>query len=1281
MLKNLLCKIFLVLTSPNIRSIYHTRKKIPVLFIILFSVSLLGFGQEGTYAVPTASSTGVSLYLEKGEYTVTYISGAHKFANDSRPEPFQSETRIALAASSNDDPLQIFFSSPAVATAELVADAYQGKSESLTIAESGDYRIYFRDSSYGDNSGFLTVEISSECACQTCKINMASGNGESLGTKTGLLEIDRTELESSNNYSSPEHLKYKSYFPLNEEQINDTNNNLKQIKNDSGLTQIDITNSDKYTVKQYSSSKVGSKDGSGYYTVTGNPDTEIIYSKTSSAPSKLNIQEKKGGVVVGNTSLDFSNGYWIKGQDVDGDDTADRYEYETSATSGSNTVKTAFIEDGSHNVVSKIQRTYDANNNLIEEVIDPDGAALTTSYQYDVNNNNTRIDYPDGSYETITYTANNLPELTTRTSGLFTKNQYDTSDRIIKIIESFNGSTYTATESDHKVTSYSYTPVYSGDDGSVKPDAVRTVSVSLLGNPVSKTYYGYLAGVEHTIYAATPTSAITDSNNLISSAFYDVDDQIIQTIEPDGTGSIITYDVNGTTTATTTESGVFNAGLTAIVQGTETVEIVTDDLEVSRHTFDVVSGLLISSRIVTERDSADREKLVDYHDGTYEMFIYGCCNLDSTRSREGIWTDYTYDSLGRQVTSTTNGITEITTYDAAGNIKKREQQGTDATLRTLVENSYDSAGRLQWTKDALNNQTIYSETYNTGQTTSTTTYPDTTTEITVTDSEGQLVSLSGTAVFARGADLDQERVELDSTLGYYVHIQRNGETNNWVDSYTDALGRVYKTITIKGATAKQFYAAGSGRLTKSVSESGAVTLYYEEPANNISIEALDVNQNDTIDYGTDTITRVKTDVLTENSIIWNRTQTWANPDTLANPGAADNINKVSNHGLARVNTSITNGISSTFEIQTEINDNGLLTTTATRPDGSYTVTKFTNGLQEYEKSYDVNDTLLHEIGFGYDKFNRLQMQTDSRNGTTTYSYDLNDRVLSLTTSDPDGSGPKTAQTFTNVYNNMGRRDKVVNPDNTEIHFDYTTQGLIKKSYGDNVYPREYVYDSKGQLENVKTWKNYSGQTGLNELVWTYNDQGQLATETDKFNRVTSYTYYDNGLLHTRTNPRNIVKTYTYDTSGRLSTISYSDSTPSISFSYNELGQLNTVTDAGGTRSYNYNTLGQFTGTSWTSGYFNGIDQTYSYDSIGRQQSFVRDIGTQQKTVSYDYDDYGRLSKVTKGAHSFEYSYLNNSPNTVEKLSVKKNSSIQMYSLRQFDKLMRTKQFSWFNTGQ
>ena len=320
-----------------------------------------------------------------------------------------------------------------------------------------------------------------------------------LGSKTNTFNHSLPKkLTIDTNVASPEHLtRFNLYQGEGQEGIEDNiftpEGLLYQSHNSGGLTQLDVVDDNSYTLKQYSSSKVGPKDTNGHYTVTGTPDTVITFSKTTTKPNELNIEEKQGGLVVRNIvfSYDYSTETWQMGQDINGDGTIDVSEYETSVSSGDNTVKTAFVLDGNQAVVSKIKRTYDADNNLIEEVVDPDGAALTTSYTY-TDGNLTRTDYPDGSFETITYTSDDKEELITRSSGLFTKYEYDVNGKTTKVIESFNGSTYTTNENDHKVTLYDYTPAYTGDDGSVEPDQARLVQVKMLGHTVSKTWYAYL---------------------------------------------------------------------------------------------------------------------------------------------------------------------------------------------------------------------------------------------------------------------------------------------------------------------------------------------------------------------------------------------------------------------------------------------------------------------------------------------------------------------------------------------------------------------------------------------------------------------------------------------------------------------------------------------------------------------------------------------------------------------------------------------------------------------
>ncbi len=160
-----------------------------------------------------------------------------------------------------------------------------------------------------------------------------------------------------------------------------------------------------------------------------------------------------------------------------------------------------------------------------------------------------------------------------------------------------------------------------------------------------------------------------------------------------------------------------------------------------------------------------------------------------------------------------------------------------------------------------------------------------------------------------------------------------------------------------------------------------------------------------------------------------------------------------------------------------------------------------------------------------------------------------------------------------------------------------------------------------------------------ETQWLYDEPTGLLTNKlyDDGNGV-SYAYYPNGKLHTRTWARGITMTNTYTIFGELETTTYSDGTPAIARQYNRLGQPIIITDAQGTRTYEYSTntfalLSEtILGTLSSSSAINII--SYSYNSQRRQTAYCfssvasgvdrRNLAVTQVT----FDDYGRHSTLT-----------------------------------------------------
>jgi RHS repeat-associated protein len=145
--------------------------------------------------------------------------------------------------------------------------------------------------------------------------------------------------------------------------------------------------------------------------------------------------------------------------------------------------------------------------------------------------------------------------------------------------------------------------------------------------------------------------------------------------------------------------------------------------------------------------------------------------------------------------------------------------------------------------------------------------------------------------------------------------------------------------------------------------------------------------------------------------------------------------------------------------------------------------------------------------------------------------------------------------------------------------------------------------------------------------------------TDPTSRTTRYRYDRAGNLDLLTDPAGRTTTLAYDFADQLKAVNYSDAaTPDVSFTYDQLGRRETMTDGTGTQIYTWDSLGRLethtNGRSRILGYHHDLagrleaidyDATRSvtrgYDGAG-QLDFVRDW--QSNTTTFDYDANANL---------------------------------------------------------
>ena len=211
-----------------------------------------------------------------------------------------------------------------------------------------------------------------------------------------------------------------------------------------------------------------------------------------------------------------------------------------------------------------------------------------------------------------------------------------------------------------------------------------------------------------------------------------------------------------------------------------------------------------------------------------------------------------------------------------------------------------------------------------------------------------------------------------------------------------------------------------------------------------------------------------------------------------------------------------------------------------------------------------------------------------------------------------GSSPVWAETYSS-YDNYGR------------------PATINRNTGRNT---TYSYSSSTVSETT------AGKTSSK----TYGPDGTLTSATDNGGTI-YYTYFPDGKAKTITAPGGVITTMQYADAARNQTQLVDPSAGTINFTYNALGQIKTQTNARnqltswnyfadgrintvvtpeGTTSYTYNSNKQLTGISSP----NSVSRSFGYDTKGRVNSVVETIAGTNFSTSFTFDSFGRVSTRT-----------------------------------------------------
>jgi YD repeat-containing protein len=1060
----------------------------------------------------------------------------------------------------------------------------------------------------------------------------------------------------------------------------------RQVKVPESLADIVVISATEYEIRFYKATDVGSKDGNGLYTLTGspfvtynikNPDpattTRFRISKSDNGAPPSDVSEYTWDPLIDSWTLSRSNGARSESLVV-------TYPTDTSRT------ETLTVREGL-TVISKVARTfhtYSFGEELAQEVVDPDGAALTTSYSYYEDPNEIRwhkiksISYADGSW---------------------IKYDYDNNGNLSLVLRPWKDlALASATDQNARATLYTYS-TSDGITTSVTPRFISSITEKIAGIVVGLTSYtriattlnGNPAIVEtERIYSSASINEATITTRYHSTAAAAFADRVASIEYPDGRKNSYTYekgnyvvnadpslnqfivDPNGQAERRTATEGT-TVSPDGVAFKTNRKTVVSDKF--GNHVLEETyvyngTGYERVGWTASTYDGKGHVTLTVRHNGQMSTAVWNADRQTSGIDESGIETTYTYDAFGRVRTATKKGIAAgggfpaqadivtTTVYDAEGRLTQESMSGGGPTLSKA--NSYDLAGRLKTSTDEAGLKTSYA--YPNGGRTQIVTRPGGATEVLDKYLDGERKSITGSAVVSSYFNYD---VNADGTQWTQSFLGPDGLSSpRWTKTTNDWMERKIKverpSFTGTNVIESSIYNA-LGQLQKETTTANSVKLIadrlfeYDELGRLVR-SGLDID-------GTGALALLSTDRLIETDSTFEKVGSdWFGVTTRKAYLTDNNSTPVVQTQRERLNNFPLNGTAQTISELTSIDIAGndtKKTTTIDRALKKQTTTTDTPDSNLNALTISINGliqsasptTPQSATTYTYDSLGRQTGITQPGTGTTTLVYNGSGQLESAT----EGAGTTTYEYYDPNHINAGRVKSKINAAVKKVYFNYNDRGELTQTWGDASYPLEYVYDAYGERTELHTFRGgqswgasawpalTTGSADVTKSIFQAST-GLLTQKQDAVLKGPTYTYDELGRLKTRVWARGITCTYGYDANtGELRTITYSDGTPSVTFTYDRGGRPTDVTDAAGSHARTFNIAGELQTDQITVGILNGVGVTVGYDGFLRRNSLQSSQGpTTLLSQTYGYDATSRLETVTSGSLTATYSYYPNS---------------------------------------
>jgi len=711
---------------------------------------------------------------------------------------------------------------------------------------------------------------------------------------------------------------------------------------------------------------------------------------------------------------------------------------------------------------------------------------------------------------------------------------------------------------------------------------------------------------------STKVTTITDSNNRNITKKYDNEYYIIESTDPEGKTTYVTYFLDASSKNKFGEEKTItdrNGNFTTIERDSNgnITKIIKPDASFSLYTYDSKNN----NTIVTDEEGkkvfyrydtdgiflVEKAQPIDKNDN-YNLNGVGNDSAKFSITSYAYYSDIEAQSLGYRVKGLLKTVTDpklnttIFTYDCYGNVKT----GTDA-LGNTIKNNYNIIGWKTSTVSPLGYKTSY--TYDSMGRVEKTVNNDGETNRTVYDNLGRIVKQISPNLYNSANDNIAAH-----TYSGDVGTRFSYKTNGLLNSITDSAGNVTSYLT---------YDIYGNVLTEKKPNGGVYKKEYDimNQLTNIWFKNLETDSDSTykqLEGNAYAYLSVTNSGVTKNGTKLTKT---IYSDTAANNQTTQSIYDFDGRLVKQIYQD------TTFST-TEYYLNGL-TYKTTDPKGSVTTTYY-DGLNRAIKVESPFETISSTTYYS----------------TKNIGYDKNDNVIwEENSSNKPGEAASLSKT----------------------EYEYNAKNLLTKvklGSGTNFNYTQYYYDSEGR--KIRQYTGLSSPltiTGLDTITsgadssyatakYEYGSNGKLITYTDPRLQSDYFDYDKNGNMIEKTDRNGNVITSTYDSLNRQ--LSNSVVTPtgtgnvSSTFTYKfDLGRETAVKN-GVTTTTNYDQMGRV-----IKEYDSVSEKNYTFDRNGTKLTFVAKVGTVEKiNQSFEYNNMNRLYKVYVSAVlKATYTYDNN----------------------------------------